>query len=119
MMKFIRDGYNDPAFSILKVINECTITEELTSLPDFQATQLFKSLPDFLMFTAFLALLHRNNTISASPHERILPGMGIIHVITAFVTFRDQVRKRSRPASEALKYACQNFAVHLSQAPKP
>jgi hypothetical protein len=110
MMKFIRDGYNDPAFSILKIINECTVTEELPSLLAFQATQHFKSLPDFLMFPTFLALLHRNNTVSASLHERILPSMGIglIHVITAFVTFRDQVRKRSRSASEALKYACQN-----------
>jgi hypothetical protein len=119
MMKFIHDGCNDPAFSTLKVINECTVTEELTSLPAFQAIQHFKSLPDFLMFLAFLALLHRNNTVSASPHERILPSMGIIHVIMAFVTFRDQVQKRSRSASEALKYTCQNFVVHLSQAPKP
>jgi hypothetical protein len=37
----------------------------------------------------------------------------------AFRMFADEAQERSRSASEALRNACQNFTMHLSQAPKP
>jgi len=103
--------------STLEAMNECSISPELSLSSTFQAIQHFKSLPDFLMFPVFLALLHRDDPVPAFPHD--LPDMDIIHAITAFTIFADEAQERSRSASDALKYACQNFAVHLSRAQKP
>jgi len=103
--------------STLEAMNECSISPELLLSPAFQAIQNFKSLPDFLMFPVFLALLHHDNPVPAFPHD--LPEMDIIHAMTAFTIFAGEAQRRSQSASDALKYACQNFAVHLSQAPKP
>jgi hypothetical protein len=105
--------------STLEAIYGYTITRELPLSPAFQVIQHFKSLPDFLMFPAFLALMHRSGPISAFPHDSVLPDIDIIHAMTAFRIFADEARERSRSASDALKYACQNFTMHLSQAPKP
>jgi len=103
--------------STLEAMNECSITPELLLSPAFQVIHNFKSLPDFLMFPVFLALLHHHNPVPAFPHD--LPDMDIIHAMTAFTIFAGEAQTRSRSASDALKYACQNFAAHLSQAPKP
>ena len=68
------------------------------------------------MFPVFLALFYHDNPVSAFPND--LPDMDIIHAMTAFAIFAGEAQKRSRSASDALKYACQNFAVHLSRVPK-
>jgi hypothetical protein len=65
--------------SALEAINEYAIIRELPLLPAFQVIQHFKNLPDFLMFPAFLALMHRGGHVSASPYDRVLPDMDIIH----------------------------------------
>jgi len=106
----------DDLSSTLEAMNECSISPELLFSPAFQVIQNFKSLPDFLMFPVFLALLHHDNPVRAFPHD--LPDMDIIHAMTAFTIFADEAQERSRSASDALKYASQNFAVHLSRAPK-
>jgi len=98
--------------STLEVMNECSISSELLLSPAFQVIQEFKSLLDFLMFPVFLALLHHNNPVPAFPDD--LPDMDIIHAITAFTILADDAQQRSRSASDALKYASQNFAVHIS-----
>jgi len=103
--------------STLEAMNECSISPELLLLPAFQVIQYFKSLPDFLMLPVFLALLHHDNPIPAFSYD--LPDMDIIHAMTAFTIFANEAQERSQSASDALKYACQNFAVHLSRAPKP
>jgi hypothetical protein len=103
--------------STLEVMSECSISPELLLSPAFQVIQNFKSLPDFLMFPVFLALLHHDNPVPAFPHD--LPDMDIIHAITAFTIFADKALERSRSVSDALKYASQNFALHLSRAPNP
>jgi hypothetical protein len=102
--------------STLEAINRCTIIQES---PAFQVIQHFESLPDFLMFPAFLALMHRSGPTSASLHDRILPDVDIIHAMMAFRIFADEAQERSRSASDALKYACQNFTMHLSQVQEP
>jgi len=103
--------------STLEAINECSTSPELLFSPAFQVIQHFKSLPDFLMFPVFLALLQHKNPVAAFPHD--LPDMDIIHAITAFTVFAEEAQRRNRTASDALKYASQNFAVHLSRTPKP
>jgi len=103
--------------STLEVMNECSISSELLLSPAFQVIQEFESLPDFLMFPVFLALLRHDNPVPTIPDD--LPDMGIIHAITAFTIFAGEAQERSRSASDVLKYASQNFAVHLSRAPKP
>jgi len=103
--------------STLEVMNECSISPEFLSSPAFQVIQNFKSLSDFLMFPVFLALLHHHNPVLAFPHD--LPDMDIIHAVVAFTIFAGEAQERSQSASDALKYASQNFAVHLSRAPKP
>jgi hypothetical protein len=45
--------------------------------------------------------------------------MEIIHAMNAFKNFANEALERSRIASDALKYACHNWAVHLSRAPRP
>jgi len=103
--------------STLEVMNECSINSELLLLPAFQVIQEFKTLPDFLMFPVFLALLYHDNPVPSFPDD--LPDMDIIHAIKAFTIFADDAQERSRSASDALKYASHNFPVHLSRAPKP
>jgi len=103
--------------STLEAMNECPISPELLLSAAFQVIQNLKSLPDFLILPVFLALLHHDDPVPAFPYD--LPDMDIIHAMTAFTIFANEAQERSRSASDALKYACQNFAVHLSRAPKP
>jgi len=98
----------------VEAINKFIIAPELSSCPALQTIQQFKSLPDFLMFPASLALTPQ--AISA-----LIPGLDfeIVHAIDAFVDFANEAQKRSRASSNALIYACQNWSMHLSQAPNP
>lgn len=100
-----------------EAINEHTIDPEIHLLPAFQVIQQFKSLPDFLMFPAFLALRHQSHSSPALllPPVLCLPDTDIIHAMKAFVNFAKEARERSQSASDALKYACQNWAFHLSR----
>jgi hypothetical protein len=70
------------------------------------------------MFPAFLALRHQHHSTSAIP-ESLLPDREIIHAINSFESFAKKALERSRSASDALKYACHNWAVHLSHALDP
>jgi len=99
----------------VEAINKFTIIPELSSLPAFQAIQQFKSLPDFLMFPAFLTLTPQSPT---SPLAN-LPDMEILRVFNTFVSFTNEARERSRSSSDALTYACQNWAMHYLRAPTP
>jgi hypothetical protein len=99
----------------LAAINECT---DVSDPPAFQVIQLFKTLPDFLMFPVFLALRHQHRSIPALP-ESLLPDREIIHAVSAFDRFANEAQERSQSASDALKYACHNWVVHLSHAPHP
>jgi environmental stress-induced protein Ves len=104
-------------FSItLEAMNEQTIAPDMLLLPVFQLIQQFKSLPDFLMFPVFLALRHQNHSGSPllPPQGSRLPDLVIIHAMKAFVDFAKGEREQS--TSDALKYACQNWAFHLSRA---
>jgi hypothetical protein len=98
----------------LETISECAIIPQLHLPPAFQAIQEFKSLPDFLMFPAFLALRPQGHSTSASLQD--CPDIEVIHAITAFTIFATEVRERNQSSSDALKYACQNWVFHLSQA---
>jgi hypothetical protein len=100
-------------------INEYIIVSDMQLLPAFQVIQQFKTLPDFLMFPVFLALRHQHDSTSALPESLLLPDMEIIHAMNAFKNFANEALERSRIASDALKYACHNWAVHLSRAPRP
>jgi hypothetical protein len=82
--------------------------------PAFQAIQEFRSLPDFLMFPAFLALRPQDHSTSAFPQD--YPDIDVIHAMTTFMIFATEARERSQTTSDALKYACQNWAIHLSRA---
>jgi hypothetical protein len=97
-----------------EAINEYIVISDVPLLPAFQVIQQFKTLPDFLMFPVFLALRHRT---SALPESLLLPNKEIIHAMNAFQRFASEARERSQSASDALKYACHNWAVHLSRAP--
>ncbi|KAG2119831.1 uncharacterized protein F5147DRAFT_767298 [Suillus discolor] len=97
--------------STLEAINGHIILPEMRLLPAFEVIQQFKNLPDSLMFPMFLALRHHHST-SSSPS--LFPiDEEIMYAMYAFTTFADEALERSRSASEALKYACQNWAVHL------
>jgi hypothetical protein len=100
----------------LAAINECT---DISDPPAFQVIQLFKTLPDFLMFPVFLALRHRHNSTSALPENLLPSDREIIHAMNAFQRFANGAQERSQSASDALKYACHNWAVHLSHASHP
>ncbi|KAG2141181.1 uncharacterized protein EDB93DRAFT_641721 [Suillus bovinus] len=102
----------------LEAVSEYVIIPELRSLLAFQAIQQFKSLPDFLMFPAFLALRHRDPS-SALSHCRFPPDMEVFHAMMAFNSFAYEALERSRSASDALNYACQNWSFHLSRAHSP
>jgi hypothetical protein len=103
--------------STLEAISKYPIVEEFLSLPAFQVVQRFKSLPDFLMFPTFVALMHQVHLSSTLPAD--LPNRKIIHDMNTFTTFANEALQQSRSSSQALKYACQNWAVHLSRAPNP
>jgi hypothetical protein len=101
-------------------MSEYIIIPELLSLPAFQVVQQFKDLPDFLMFPLFLALSHQDYSTSALPESFFSSGCGdIIHAMNAFTIFANEARQQSRSASNALKYACQNWADHLLRARNP
>jgi len=89
----------------------------IPDLPAFQVIQQFKNLPDFLMFPAFLALTPK------APASALVyshgPDREILDIINAFVSFTGEARQRSQLSSDALMYACQNWATHLSRAPDP
>ncbi|KAG0697812.1 hypothetical protein DFH29DRAFT_132758 [Suillus ampliporus] len=103
----------------LEATREHTIIPESSIQPAFQVIQQFKTLPDFLMFPAFLALRQQDHSIFALAKGRFLPEVEIIHAMTAFSKFANEARELSRSTSNALSYACQNWAVHLSRAPTP
>ncbi|KAG0694291.1 hypothetical protein DFH29DRAFT_1072961 [Suillus ampliporus] len=105
--------------STLEAISEYKVIPEYPPLPAFQAIQQFKNLPDFLMFPVFLALRHQDHSTSAPPEGRFPPDEEIIHATNAFATFANGAQERSQSASDALKYACQNWAVHLFRARNP
>ncbi|KAG1741470.1 uncharacterized protein EDB91DRAFT_1130613 [Suillus paluster] len=110
--------------STLEAINEYTVISNSPLLPAFQVIQQFKSLPDVLMVPAILALMPHHHSNGPTPKILEYPpsqgrSMRILHAMHAFVAFANKARERSRPASGALKYACQNWAFHLSRALKP
>ncbi|KAG2039289.1 hypothetical protein BDR03DRAFT_952473, partial [Suillus americanus] len=105
--------------STLEAISKYTIVGELLLLPAFQVVQRFKSLPDFLMFPTFVALMHQDHFSSTLPDDFFPPDRKIIHAMNTFTTFANEAQQQSRSSSDALKYACQNWAVHLSRAPNP
>ncbi|KAG1735153.1 uncharacterized protein EDB91DRAFT_571425 [Suillus paluster] len=103
----------------LQAISEYIVVPESPLLPAFQVVQQFKTLPDFLMFLTFLVLRRRDHSTFSlseglSPQDR-----EVIRAMNAFITFANEAQEQSRSASDALKYACQHWAVHLSLAPNP
>ncbi|KAG2107927.1 uncharacterized protein F5147DRAFT_612902 [Suillus discolor] len=115
----------DEFSSMLEAITQFIIVQELRLLPTFQVVQQFKSLPDFLMFPVFLALSHQHHsTVSStyrSPNRKIVhpPDRKIVRAMNAFMTFAHNAQRTSQLSSDTLKYACQNWATHLSRAPDP
>ncbi|KAG2045987.1 hypothetical protein BDR06DRAFT_965475 [Suillus hirtellus] len=105
--------------STLEAIGDFVIVPDSLLQPTFQVIQQFRNLPDFLSFPAFLALRHQNHSTFTSTYNRPLPDMETIHAMVAFIDFASQAWERSRLTSDALKYACQNWALHLSRAPNP
>jgi hypothetical protein len=102
--------------STLDAISKYDIVPELALLPTFKVVQLLKSLPDFLMFPMFLALIPQDHFTSASPEA---PDREIIHTMNLFIAFAKEAQERSQSSSDALKYASQNWVVHLSHASNP
>ncbi|KAG2035184.1 hypothetical protein BDR03DRAFT_963393 [Suillus americanus] len=70
------------------------------------------------MFPVFLALRPHHHSTSALP-ESLLPDREIIHAMNVFERFTNEAQERSQSASDALKYACHNWAIHLSRVPHP
>jgi hypothetical protein len=101
---------------MLEAINNYITVPQWASLPTFQVVQQFKRLPDFLMFPIFLALVPQDHVTSASPEA---PDREIIHAMNAFIAFAKEAQKRNQSSSDAVKYAHQNWVVHLSRAPDP
>ncbi|KAG1738618.1 uncharacterized protein EDB91DRAFT_1347567 [Suillus paluster] len=118
-----------PAASVWVTMNEFSSTSEATSeytiVPEiplraaFQVIEQFKNLPDFLGFPAFLAFQPQDHSTHAFQEDRYLPDIEVIYAMTAFVIFAKEARERSQSASDALKYACQNWAFHLLRALSP
>ncbi|KAG2030548.1 hypothetical protein BDR03DRAFT_1095979 [Suillus americanus] len=102
--------------STLEAISSYIIVPELALLPTFQVFQQLKSLPDFLMFPMFLALIPQAHFTSASPE---VPDREIIRAMNFFTAFANEARGRSQSSSDALKYASHNWVVHLLRAPNP
>lgn len=105
--------------STLEALRKFIVAPGMCLHPAFQVIQQFKSLPDFLMFPAFIALRHQDHSPAMSPHGRLPPDIEIIRAMEAFSSFAYEAREESRSASDALNYACQNWVVHLSRAPNP
>jgi hypothetical protein len=105
--------------SMLEAISEYIIVPEMPLPPAFQVVQQFKALPDFLMFPTFLALRHQDRSSSTLPEGFCPPDREIIHAMNAFTAFAKEVQDQSWSSSDALKYACQNWALHLSRTPNP
>jgi hypothetical protein len=103
----------------LEAIKQHTIVPELLLYPACQVIQQFKSLPNFLMFPAFLALRYQDHSASALIQNRLPPDMKTIHAMKIFCDFANKARERSQSAPDVLNYACQNWAVHISRAPNP
>jgi hypothetical protein len=103
----------------LGAIDECTVISDGPLLPAFKVIHQFETLPDFLMFPLFLALGLQHHPTSALPERLPLPDRKIIHAINSFESFAKKAQERSQSASDALKYACHNWAAHLSRAPHP
>jgi hypothetical protein len=93
------------------------VIPEVSLLPTFQAIQIFKALPDFLIFPAFLALRYPDHPSYALPQHAFPSNVETIHAMKTFINFAKGAQERSQCASDALNYACQNWAIHLSQAP--
>jgi hypothetical protein len=105
--------------SSLEAISKYIIVPELPLQPAFQAIQQFKNLPDFLILPAFLALRQQDLSTPILRDGHFPPDVEILHAMKAFSSFANEAHKQSQSASDALKYACQNWVVHLSQARKP
>jgi hypothetical protein len=103
----------------LGALNEYIVISDVPLLPASQVIQQFETLPDFLMFPVFLALGLQHHPTSALSECPPLPDRKIIHAINAFESFANKAQERSQSASDALKYACHNWVVHLSRAPRP
>lgn len=82
----------------------------------FQVIQIFKNLPDLLLLPAFLAFSDEDYS---DTQDDPLPNMEIIRSMLAFEKFAHKARKRHPSGSDALNYACHNWAFHLLRAPKP
>ncbi|KAG2124910.1 hypothetical protein BD769DRAFT_1466081 [Suillus cothurnatus] len=102
--------------SMWEAISNYIIVPQWALLPTFQVVQQFKRLPDFLMFPISLALVPQDHVTSASPEA---PDREIIRAMNAFITFAKEAQKQSQSSSDAVKYAHQNWVVHLSRAPNP
>ncbi|KAG1788000.1 uncharacterized protein HD556DRAFT_1448169 [Suillus plorans] len=102
--------------STLEVIDEYIIVPESTLLPTFQAVQQFKSLPDSLAFPVLLSLGHPSQHLSRIYFRA---DMKIGHAIASFMTFANEAQNQSQSASGALKYARQNWIMHLLQGLNP
>ncbi|KAG2030796.1 hypothetical protein BDR03DRAFT_974127 [Suillus americanus] len=63
---------------------------------------LLKSLPDFLVFPAFLALVPRDRFTSTSPE---VPDREIIRAMNLFIAFVNEAQERSQSSSDALKFS--------------
>ncbi|KAG1718978.1 uncharacterized protein EDB91DRAFT_1182666, partial [Suillus paluster] len=109
----------DEFSSTLEAISEYTIIPEVPLRPAFQVIEQFKHLPDFLGFPAFLAFQPQDHSTHVFQEDRRLPDIEVIYAMTAFAFFAKEAREQSRSASDALKYACQNWSFHLSRAPSP
>jgi hypothetical protein len=92
------------------------IVPQWAVMPTFEVVQQFKRLPDFLMFPIFLALVPQDHVTSASSEAS---DREIIRAMNAFIAFAREAQKRGRSSSDAVKYAHQNWVVHLSRAPNP
>jgi len=103
--------------STLEAISDWAIISDLPSVPAFKVIQQFRSLPDFLMFPVFLALRPQAHPTPTLLEVHLLPDMEIIRAMITFVILAGEARERRRSASDAFKYACQNWAFHLAQAP--
>ncbi|KAG2124914.1 hypothetical protein BD769DRAFT_1466109 [Suillus cothurnatus] len=102
--------------SMWEAISNYIIVPQWALLPTFEVVQQFKRLLDFLMFPIFLALVPQDHVTSASPEA---PDREIIRAMSAFIAFAKEAQKRSQSSSDAVKYAHQNWVVHLSRAPNP
>ncbi|OAX36403.1 hypothetical protein K503DRAFT_301230 [Rhizopogon vinicolor AM-OR11-026] len=100
--------------STLGEISKDIVVSEVSLLPTFQAIQIFKGLPDFLIFPAFLALRYPVHPRYA---QRQCDFPSSVHAMKIFIKFAKGAQERSQCASDALNYACQYWAIHLSRAP--